>query len=121
MSPGILEIAKDKDDKEDYLEIEIYKDKEFWKGVGTPAIIPIILGVFFLLVDTMEGIAWCFFSITCLWPLIGIGFALYAQTNDERNYSIGAYTSAVLGVIIGVVLIVLIIGGISNAWASGYS
>ena len=120
MSPGILEIAKAKDDDEDYLEIEIYEDLEFWKGVGTPAIIPIIIGIFFLLVDTMEGIAWCLFSITCLWPLIGIGLALYAQRNDKRNYSIGAYTSAILGIIIGIVLVVWIANAIGAAWVWGY-
>ena len=115
MAPGILEIAKEKEDEEDYLEIEIYKDKEFWRGVGTPAIIPIILGVFFLLVDTMKGIAWCLFSITCLWPLIGVGLALYAQTNDKRKYSIGAYTSAILGIIIGIVLVVWVANVIGAA------
>ena len=115
MSPGILEIAKDKEDKEDYLEIEIYKDEEFWRGVGTPAIIPIIIGIFFLFVDTMEGIVWCLFSITCLWPLIGVGLALYAQRNDKRNYSIGAYISAILGIIMGIVLVVWITNAIGAA------
>ena len=39
MAPGIVEIAKAKDDDEEsYLEIEIYKDLEFWKGVGVPII-----------------------------------------------------------------------------------
>ena len=34
MSPGILEIAKERDDEEeDYLEIEIYKDWDFWRGL----------------------------------------------------------------------------------------
>ena len=38
MSPKIFEIAKAKDDDLNYLDIEIYKDLEFWMGVGVPII-----------------------------------------------------------------------------------
>jgi len=54
MSPGILEIVKGKDDEEDldYLEIEIYKDWNFWKGLGIPMFC-VLMGFFGWLLSTV--------------------------------------------------------------------
>ena len=122
MSPGILEIAKAKDEEEDldYLEIEIYKDLEFWKGVGIPIIssIPFTF-LYWLLFDTGFKLnsCFCFFS---LWILIGFGLGLNAQINEKKRYSFGSYISTILGIIIGIITIVWVINAFAKAWTTGY-
>ncbi len=109
MSPGLLEIVKE--DEEDYLEIEIYKDIEFWKGLGVPIIssIPFAFLVFLLLISENGG--WlisclCFFF---LWILIGLSLAINAQIIKRKRYSIGSYISVILGIIIGIITIYKIV------------
>lgn len=105
MSLGILEIAKAKDDEEeDYLEIEIYKDLEFWKGVGVPIISSIPFAFLVLLMTGSENGDWvgscfCFFF---LWILIGLSLGINAQIIKRKRYSLGSYISTILGIIIGV-------------------
>jgi len=121
MSPGILEIAKEKDDEEEYLEIEIYEDLEFWKGLVIPIVFSIPFAfLFWLLFDTGVKLnsCFCFFS---LWILIGFGLGMTAQMSERKRYSYGSYISAILGIIIGIFTIVWVINGIANAWAVGYS
>ena len=106
MSRGIIEIVKEKEYREDYLEIEIYKDLEFWKGVGIPIISSIPFAFLVFLLARSESGGWflsclCFFS---LWVLIGLSLAINAQIIKRRRYSIGSYISVILGIIIGVVL-----------------
>ena len=114
MAPGILEIAKAKDEEEDldYLEIEIYKDLEFWKGLGIPIISSIPFAFLVLLMTGSEGGDWvgscfCFFF---LWVLIGLSLAINAQIIKRRRYSLGSYISTILGIIIGVVLSSYLVG-----------
>ncbi|CAI8237086.1 MAG: Uncharacterised protein [Methanobacteriota archaeon] len=105
MSPGILEIAKEKDEEDlDYLEIEIYKDLEFWKGVGVPIISSIPFAFLVLLWTGYENgnfvvSCFCFFF---LWVLIGLSLAINAQIIKRKRYSLGSYVSTILGIIIGV-------------------
>ena len=106
MAPGILEIAKAKDGEEDldYLEIEIYKDLEFWKGVGVPIISSIPFAFLVLLMTGSENGDWagscfCFFF---LWILIGLSLGINAQIIKRKRYSLGSYISTILGIIIGV-------------------
>ena len=113
MSPGILEIAKAKgDDEEDYLEIEIYKDLEFWKGVGVPIISSIPFAFLVLLMTGSENGDWvgsCFCFIF-LWVLIGLSLAINAQIIKRKRYSLGSYISTILGIIMGVVLSYYLMG-----------
>ena len=106
MAPGILEIAKAKDGEEDldYLEIEIYKDLEFWKGVGVPIISSVPFAFLVLLMTGSKNGDWvgscfCFFF---LWILIGLSLAINAQIIKRKRYSLGSYISTILGIIIGV-------------------
>ncbi|RAH14074.1 MAG: hypothetical protein CMB56_006500 [Methanobacteriota archaeon] len=113
MSPGILEIAKAKgDDEEDYLEIEIYKDLEFWKGVGVPIISSIPFAFLVLLMTGSENGDWVgsFFCFFFLWVLIGLSLAINAQIIKRKRYSLGSYISTILGIIMGVVLSYYLVG-----------
>ncbi len=113
MSPGILEIAKAKgDDEEDYLEIEIYKDLEFWKGVGVPIISSIPFAFLVLLMTGSENGNWVgsFFCFFFLWVLIGLSLAINAQIIKRKRYSLGSYISTILGIIMGVVLSYYLVG-----------
>ena len=107
MNSGILEIAKERGDEgEDYLEIEIYKDLEFWKGVGIPIISSIPFAFLVLLMTGSKNGDWvvscfCFFF---LWVLIGLSLAINAQIIKRTRYSLGSYLSTILGIIMGVVL-----------------
>ena len=114
MSPGILEIAKAKDEEEDldYLEIEIYKDLEFWKGVGIPIISSIPFAFLVLLMTGSEnggGVVSCF-CFFFLWVLIGLSLAINAQIIKRKRYSLGSYISTIFGIIIGVVVGYYLVG-----------
>ena len=122
MAPGILEIAKAKDEEEDldYLEIEIYKDLEFWKGLVIPIVVSFPLAfLFWLLFDTGVKIYSCF-CFFFLWILIGFGLGINAQIREGKSYSFGSYISSILGIIIGIITILWVINGIANAWTVGY-
>ena len=107
MNRGILEIAKERDDDDlNYLEIEIYKDLEFWKGAGVPIISSIPFAFLVLLLTGYENgnfvvSCFCFFF---LWVLIGLSLAINTQIIKRRRYSLGSYISTILGIIIGVAL-----------------
>ncbi|MBK00394.1 MAG: hypothetical protein CMB48_05520 [Euryarchaeota archaeon] len=114
MAPGILEIVNKRDDEEDldYLEIEIYKDLEFWKGVGVPIISSIPFAFLVLLMTGSKNGDWvgscfCFFF---LWILIGLSLAINAQIIKRKRYSLGSYISTILGIIIGVVVGYYLVG-----------
>ena len=106
MSPGILGIATEKDDEEeDYLEIEIYKDIEFWKGLGVPIISSIPFTFLVLLITGYKNgnfvvSCFCFFF---LWVLIGLSLAINAKIIKRERYSLGSFISMVFGIIIGIV------------------
>ena len=97
MSPEIFEIAKAKDDDLNYLDIEIYKDLEFWMGVGVPIIIfsNVIINNWNFVVS-----CFCFFF---LWVLIGLSLTINTQMIERRRYSLGSFISMVLGIIIGII------------------
>ena len=94
MSLGILEIAKAKDDEEDldYLEIEIYKNKDFWIGVGVPNICFFIISLGFL---------------CCLWPLSSLGMVLYGKYIENEFYERGGWVSTIFSFIIVILLVLL--------------
>ena len=106
MNRGILEIAKERDDDDlNYLEIEIYKDMEFWRGV----VVPIISSIpFAFLVLLMTGYKNGNFVVSCfcfffLWVLIGLSLTINTQIIKRKRYSLGSFISMVLGIIIGIV------------------
>lgn len=118
MSPGILEIAKGKDDEEDldYLEIEIYKDWDFWKGLGIPMFCT-LMGFFWLAIVSSNNTGYLedvgdFFgvgifllcSIFCLWPLLGVGLVFDGKRNERKNMEMGAWISLILNFIFVILL-----------------
>ena len=108
MSPGILEIAKAKDDEEEgYLEIEIYKDKDFWIGLGVPTISLLFSLICFIIATTIED---DFFiislgSLCCLWPLSGLGMVLYGKHIENEFYERGGWVSTIFSFIIVISLV----------------
>lgn len=111
MSPGILEIAKERDDDDlNYLEIEIYKDWDFWKGLGIPIIISVPLAYifFFIGVTLDQGGGACLpgvCSIFCLWPILGGGMLFDAKRVENDRYKIGAWSSITIYLITILVII----------------
>ncbi len=118
MSPGILEIAKGKDDDEelDYLEIEIYKDWNFWKGLGIPMFC-VLMGFFWLAIVNSNNTGYLedvgdFFgvgifllcSIFCLWPLLGVSLVFDGKRNEKKNMEMGAWISLILNFIVVILL-----------------
>ncbi len=118
MSPGILEIAKGKDDEEDldYLEIEIYKDWNFWKGLGIPMFC-VLMGFFWLAIVNSNNTGYLedvgdFFgvgifllcSIFCLWPLLGVSLVFDGKRNEKKNMEMGAWISLILNFIVVILL-----------------
>ncbi len=118
MSPGILEIAKGKDDEEDldYLEIEIYKDWDFWKGLGIPMFC-VLMGFFWLAIvnsnntgyweDVGDFVGVGIFllcSIFCLWPLLGVSLVFDGKRNEKKNMEMGAWISLILNFIVVILL-----------------
>jgi len=118
MSLGILEIAKGKDDEEDldYLEIEIYKDWDFWKGLGIPMFCT-LMGFFWLAIVNSNNTGYLedvgdFFgvgifllcSIFCLWPLLGVGLVFDGKRNEKKNMEMGAWISLILNFIVVILL-----------------
>ena len=118
MSPGILEIAKGKDDDEDldYLEIEIYKDWNFWKGLGIPMFC-VLMGFFWLAIvnsnntgyleDVGDFVGVGIFllcSIFCLWPLLGVSLVFDGKRNEKKNMEMGAWISLILNFIVVILL-----------------
>ena len=118
MSPGILEIAKGKDDEEDldYLEIEIYKDWNFWKGLGIPMFC-VLMGFFWLAIvnsnntgyleDVGDFVGVGIFllcSIFCLWPLLGVSLVFDGKRNEKKNMEMGAWISLILNFIVVILL-----------------
>ena len=108
MRGGILEIAKEKEYEENFLEIEIYKDLEFWKGVGIPGVCALI-GLFSLFSFDVGIIAeecfFGFFSYCCLCPLLGIGLIFTSKRNGNENMEKGAWISIFFYFIILIFLI----------------
>ena len=108
MSLGILEIAKAKDDEEeDYLEIEIYKDKDFWIGLGVPTISLLFSLISFIIFQTIDD---DFFiislgSLCCLWPLSSLGMVLYGKYIENEFYEKGAWFSTIFSFIIVISLV----------------
>ena len=105
MSPEIFEIAKAKDDDLNYLDIEIYKDLEFWMGVGVPIISSIPFAFLVMLITGYNNwnfvvSCFCFFF---LWVLIGLSLTINTQMIERRRYSLGSFISMVLGIIIGII------------------
>ena len=121
MSLGLLEIAKEKDDEEDYLEIEIYEDLEFWKGLVIPIVFSLPFAFLFgLLIEPALGIIATCFCFFFLWILIGFGLGKNAQLGERKRYSLGSYISAILGIIIGIITIVSLINAFANAMSAGW-
>ena len=110
MSLGILEIAKAKDDEEeDYLEIEIYKDKDFWIGFGVPTISLLFSLISFIIFQTIDD---GFFiislgSLCCLWPLSSLGMVLYGKYIENEFYERGGWVSTIFSFIIVILLVLL--------------
>ena len=96
MSPGILEIAKERDDDDlNYLEIEVNENLEFWKGLGIPMIFALI-GLFSLLLFEVGIWENCFLgllSYCCLCPLLGISLIFSSKRNGNENMEYGAWVS----------------------------
>tara|TARA_B100001113_G_scaffold352205_1_gene353025 strand:- start:377 stop:733 length:357 start_codon:yes stop_codon:yes gene_type:complete len=107
MSPRLLEIVKE--DEEDYLEIEIYKDKDFWIGLGVPTISLLFSLISFIITITIED---DFFiislgSLCCLWPLSGLGMVLYGKYIENEFYERGGWVSTIFSFIIVILLVLL--------------
>ncbi len=109
MSSGILEIAKAKDDEEDYLEIEIYKNKDFWIGLGVPTISLLFSLISFIITITIEDDFSIIFllSLCCLWPLSGLGMVLYGKYIENEFYERGGWVSTIFSFIIVILLVLL--------------
>ena len=107
MSSGILEIAKAKDDEEDYLEIEIYKNKDFWIGLGVPTISLLFSLISFIIFQTIDD---GFFiislgSLFCLWPLSSLGMVLYGKHIENEFYERGGLVSTIFSFIVVILLV----------------
>ena len=110
MSLGILEIAKAKDDEEeDYLEIEIYKDKDFWIGLGVPTISLLFSLISFIITITIEDdfLIISLGSLFCLWPLSSLGMLLYGKHIENEFYERGAWFSTIFSFIIVISLVLV--------------
>ena len=115
MSPGILEIVKE--DEEDYLEIEIYKDRDFWIGLGVPTInLFFFLSSFLMLLNGFIDDEWGVIglgSLCCLWPLSGVVMISYAKYIENERYETGAWFS--IGLLLLTIFLFVIVIGV--AWA----
>ena len=93
----ILEIVKE--EEEDYLEVEIYKDRVFWVGLGIPTInLFIFLSTFIMLFNGFVNSDWVpvvfgLGSLCFLWPLSGIVMISYAKHIGNENMKKGALFS----------------------------
>jgi hypothetical protein len=110
MSSWLLEIAKAKDEEEeDYLEIEIYKNKDFWIGLGVPTISLLFSLISFIIFETIEDgffiISLC--SLCCLWPLSSLGMVLYGKHIENEFYERGGWVSIIFSFIIVILLVLL--------------
>ena len=107
---------------EDYLEIDISKDRRFWIGLVAP-LMPTILT--FIVVTTglhqpsspdLMGVIWFVCSL-CLWPILGFVLAKSSGT-FVLSFRAGARVSAILSLmIVGVVwfwFFAWISGGVTN-------
>lgn len=110
----VIPWTNEKDDEEDldYLEIEIYKDWDFWKGLGIPMFC-VLMGFFWLAIVNSNNTGYLedvddFFnvglfimcSIFCLWPLLGVSLVFNGKRNEKKNMEMGAWISLILNFIV---------------------
>ena len=105
-------------------DVEIYKRKEFWMGLGIPFLFTAVLMLVFAfgaLLSVGGEETWGLLSLgsICLWPVVGFGVVIYASTIGNKPLAIGGSASAVVGLLVTITFILWVMSAIGAAWSHG--